>query len=445
MEKSFDIFKSYADNPCLCEPSNKVTYKELGKIVEELIDACSTFRSAVLVFEQNIYCVAFYLACLISKKLVILLDPHSTQSDVIHIADVFNVSLIAGHSEIESSCFSHIYSKCEFNIYHTGYKITACPHPELAILVNTSGSTSAPKFVKLSYDNLICNTKQITRYLPINSDSFAGPPPPFSYVYGLSVLNTHLAMGGQIALCNDSVISKEYWNFVLSLDVTNINGVPYYYEVINKLNFYANLKKKLKFLTQAGGRMSDLVRERLISEFINSQIFIMYGQSEATARISYLPYNKIREKCGSVGIAVDGGKLSVDQNEIIYEGNNIYRGYAYSANDLTKLEDIGKLHTGDLGYLDDEGYLYITGRKSRFIKLPGKRLSLDDCERQLTNYGYECAIVQIDDKMKIYVVGNCSKKEVSQILGLSSIYFDLFYVQELTRTINGKIHYAKLF
>ena len=252
-------------------------------------------------------------------------------------------------------------------------------------------------------------------------------------------------MGGQIALCNDSVISKEYWNFVLSLDVTNINGVPYYYEVINKLNFYANLKKKLKFLTQAGGRMSDLVRERLISEFINSQIFIMYGQSEATARISYLPYNKIREKCGSVGIAVDGGKLSVDQNEIIYEGNNIYRGYAYSANDLTKLEDIGKLHTGDLGYLDDEGYLYITGRKSRFIKLPGKRLSLDDCERQLTNYGYECAIVQIDDKMKIYVVGNCSKKEVSQILGLSSIYFDLFYVQELTRTINGKIHYAKLF
>ena len=170
----------------------------------------------------------------------------------------------------------------------------------------------------------------------------------------------------------------------------------------------------------------------------------MYGQSEATARISYLPYNMITEKCGSVGLAVSGGKISIDQGEIIYEGNNIFKGYAYGVNDLTELEKIDKLHTGDLGYLDRDGYLYITGRKSRFIKLPGKRLSLDDCEKQLINCGYECAIVQIDDKMKIYVVGDCTKKELSQILGLSTIYFDLIPVQELPRTINGKIHYAKL-
>ena len=171
----------------------------------------------------------------------------------------------------------------------------------------------------------------------------------------------------------------------------------------------------------------------------------MYGQSEATARICYLPYDKIIEKRGSVGIAVNGGKISISQGEIIYEGKNIYKGYAYDATDLTELENIERLYTGDLGYLDEDGYLYITGRKARFIKLPGKRLSLDDCERQLLNYGYECAIVQRDDKMKIYSVGECSKKEISQILGLSAIYFDLIPLQELPRTRNGKIHYAKLF
>ncbi len=444
MERLSNIFKAYSDSPCLCEPGRRVTYRELGEIVEEMCGVCSTFHSAILIFEQNIECVAFYLACLINKRLVILLDPHSTQTDIAHIAELFQVGLISGCFEIESGYISQIYSRNKFKIYCTDVDTAITPHPELAVLVNTSGSTSTPKFVKLTYENLICNTRQIAEYLPIDDSSFAGPPPPFSYVYGLSVLNTHLVNGGQIALCNHSVVSKEYWDFVLSLNITNLNGVPYYYEVLQKLKFYGVLKNKLRFLTQAGGRLSDIVREQLITEFINSKIFIMYGQSEATARISYLPYNKIVEKRGSVGIAVSGGKISISQGEIIYEGENIFKGYAYSATDLTELEDIDRLHTGDLGYLDEDGYLYITGRKSRFIKLPGKRLSLDDCERQLTNCGYECAIVQIDDRMKIYVVGDCAKKELSQILGLSNIYFDIISVTELPRTINGKIHYAKL-
>lgn len=445
MERISNIFKIYSKNPCLCEPDRRVTYGELGTMVDEIGEFCSSFQSAVLVFEQNIECVAFYLACLKNKKLVILLDPHSTQMDILHIADLFQVSLISGCFEMVSSHISHVYSRSKFNIYSADYNMVSTPHPELAVLVNTSGSTSTPKFVKLSYDNLACNTKQIIEYLPIDDHSFAGPPPPFSYVYGLSVLNTHLAKGAQIALCNHSVVSKEYWDFVLSLDITNLNGVPYYYEVLQKLNFYAFLKNRICFLTQAGGRLNDIVREHLVSEFSNSKIFIMYGQSEATARISYLPYNKINEKRGSVGLAVIGGKISIEHGEIIYEGKNIFKGYAYSAPDLTELEYIDRLHTGDLGYLDEDGYLYITGRKSRFIKLPGKRLSLDDCERQLLNSGYECAIVQIDDKMRIYIVGECSKKEISKILGLSAIYFDLFPVQELPRTINGKIHYAKLY
>lgn len=444
MERIYNIFKEYSDLPCLCEPNRKVTYGELGEIVEEMCGICSMFHSSVLIFEQSIECVAFYLACLMTKKLVILLDPHSTRTEIYHITELFQVGLISGNIEIELSYAPHIYSRSKFNIYRTNCYMTETPNSELAILVNTSGSTSTPKFVKLSYDNLACNTRQITEYLPIDNNSFAGPPPPLSYVYGLSVLNTHLIKGGQIALCNYSVVTQEYWDFVLSLKITNLNGVPYFYEVLQKLNFYPALKNRLHFLTQAGGRLNDIIRERLISEFSNSKIFIMYGQSEATARISYLPYNKITEKRGSVGLAVSGGKISINQGEIIYEGNNIFKGYAYGVNDLTELEKIDILHTGDLGYLDRDGYLYITGRKSRFIKLPGKRLSLDDCEKQLINSGYECAIVQIDDKMKIYVVGDCTKKELSHILGLSTIYFDLIPIQELPRTINGKIHYAKL-
>ena len=181
MERISNIFEIYANNPCLCELDRMVTYGELGTMVDEMSGICSTFQSAVLLFEQNIECVAFYLACLKNKKLIVLLDPQSTQADISHIAELFNVSLISGCFQMMSSHFLNIYSKRKFNIYRTHYNILSTPHPELAVLVNTSGSTSTPKFVKLSYDNLVCNTRQIIEYLPIDNHSFAGPPPPFSY------------------------------------------------------------------------------------------------------------------------------------------------------------------------------------------------------------------------------------------------------------------------
>ncbi len=443
MEKIYETLKIHKNNPCLITQNYSVTYSELIEIIEEYTCSLMKPQLVLLLFSQDKYCIALYLYCLIYNIPIMLLDKHAALDEIEEISKRFGVSHIAG-SNITDNRYETCFSKTNFRILKSSYYGNISINPKIALMISTSGTLSGTKFVKLTLDNLICNTQQILDYLPINAESIAAPPPPLSYVYGLSVLNTHLARGGAVALNDESFLSRGYWDFFSSVPFTNINGVPYFYDIMKRFNGFNLLKCPPQFLTQAGGRLNEETRDYILSNIGNSQFFIMYGQAEATARMTYLLPNKLLTKKGSVGQAVKGGTISIKNGEVVYKGENVFNGYAQNAEDLKEIEKIDELHTGDEGYIDEDNFLFLTGRKARFVKILGKRVSLDACENILGKLGYECAITQQNEIVHVYIVGEVERRKIAQLLHIPFSLCVLHSVPALPRNNNGKIHYAKL-
>ena len=269
------------------------------------------------------------------------------------------------------------------------------PHPDLALLLSTSGSTGSPKLVRLSYENLLSNTMSICEYLKIIRADRPITTLPMNYSYGLSVINTHLYAGASIILTDQSYAQKTFWDLFKKNSATSFSGVPYTYEILKRIHFERMELPSLKCMTQAGGKLSEEL-QRFFAEYAikrNIDFYVMYGQTEATARMSYLAPKLAMEKLGSIGKAIPRGRFEIrdDQNNIInqpgvkgnlfYCGTNVFMGYADSINDLCK-ENLhnGLLDTGDLAEYDNDNFLYIKGRKKRFIKIYGNRVNLDEIE-----------------------------------------------------------------
>jgi acyl-CoA synthetase (AMP-forming)/AMP-acid ligase II len=209
-----------------------------------------------------------------------------------------------------------------------------------------------------------------------------------NYSYGLSVINSHLASGGLLVLNNHSVISREFLERLNTYGATSMAGVPYTYQMLARTGFFKQPAPTLRTLTQAGGKMDERMTRLVVdaAQANGMRFFVMYGQTEASARISYVPHDRLRDKIGSIGIAIPGGTLSVahDSGELIYEGPNVMLGYAEGPEDLALGDEFGgRLATGDLGRVDEDGFFYITGRLKRFVKVSGNRIGLDEVEQAL--------------------------------------------------------------
>ena len=330
---------------------------------------------------------------------------------------------------------------------------------DLALLLSTSGSTGSKKFVRISYENIYHNTKNIVNFLGIyGRHRTITTMPPF-YTYGLSVINTHLFAGASILVTNLKAIEKAFWQLMRDQKICSFAGVPYFYEILNKIKFDKFDLPDLKYFTQAGGALrKDLIKYFLIySEKNKKEFIVMYGQTEATARMTYLPYKMLRKKIGSVGIPITGGKIHLvsdkskrdKKGEIIYEGKNVSLGYAKNFKDLAKKdENKGILKTGDLAVKDSDGYLYITGRKSRDIKLFGHRVSLDEVEQILFKKGYNCRCCGFDNKVTIFHIDNTYNGEILKYISKqTNIHLDCFklkHIKEFPLNENGKASYEKL-
>ncbi|MFT7721741.1 MAG: AMP-binding protein [Roseateles sp.] len=264
-------------------------------------------------------------------------------------------------------------------------------HPALGLLLSTSGSTGSPRLVRLSREALQANAASISDYLALSPDERAITSLPMNYSYGLSIINSHLLTGGTLVLNNDRVISREFLQRLQVQRVTSLAGVPYVYQMLLRTGFFKQPVPSLRTLTQAGGKLDDRMT-RLVAEAaeaIGLRFFVMYGQTEACARISYVPPERLSEKIGSIGIAIPGGTLSVapDSGELIYEGPNVMLGYAERPADLALGDELGgRLATGDLGHADADGFFYVTGRLKRFVKIGGNRIGLDEVEQALQGY-----------------------------------------------------------
>ncbi|MEL7129595.1 MAG: non-ribosomal peptide synthetase, partial [Pseudomonadota bacterium] len=335
-------------------------------------------------------------------------------------------------------------------------------HADLAILLSTSGSTGSRKLVKISYENIEANTRSIVDYLNMDAADIGLTLLKPNYSYGLSVINTHIAVGGGLRLTNRSVQDPGVWQDAAACGVTNLAGVPHVYEMLDTLAPDWAALDKLKFVTQAGGRLSP----RLVRKYADLgtkygwEFIVMYGQTEASPRMAYLPGHLAATHPNSIGKAIPGGELALQdgegmpidlpgvEGELVYSGPNVMMGYAASADDLAASESPGQLKTGDLAVKDEAGLFYITGRKSRFVKLFGLRLSLDDIEAHLDAQGYTTAVVGNDQNITVFAEGgpdmDAVVKHLSTRYRLLPNLIDGRQIDRLPRLETGKTDYRAL-
>jgi acyl-coenzyme A synthetase/AMP-(fatty) acid ligase len=334
----------------------------------------------------------------------------------------------------------------------------------LALLLTTSGSTGSPKFVRQSYDNIRANTESIVEYLGIGADERAITTLPMSYTYGLSILNTHLWAGASVVL-QKTLMQSSFWEMFRKFGATSFGGVPYTYEMLDRLGFFGMDLPSLRTMTQAGGKLP-VELHRKYAEYAaarGKRFVVMYGQTEATARMSYLPPERALDKIGSMGIDIPGGRLSlidVDGREItepgavgelVYRGRNVTLGYAERGEDLALGDERdGVLETGDMARRDDEGYYYVVGRKKRFLKILGSRVNLDEIERMLAAAfpQAEFACGGVDDRLKVYATDASLAGAALDMLagktGFNHSVFEFSAIAAIPRSGSGKILYNEL-
>ena len=328
-------------------------------------------------------------------------------------------------------------------------------HPDIKLLLSTSGTTGSPKFVKLSDTNLLSNAISISSYLPITSTDVTPLNLPIYYSYGLSVLLSNALKGGKIMCGQIDVLNRTFWDNLERFGYTSIAGVPFVYEMLDRIGFTKKKYTSLNYFTQAGGKLQDKLVKKFadFAEQENLLFYVMYGQTEATARMAYLPPENLQEKIGSIGKAIPYGKLFIDETnaEICYEGANVFGGYVSELADLEHFERQQVLHTGDLGKQDAEGFFFVTGRLKRFIKLFGTRINLDELESLLAKtFDVDCKCAGDQDKKLIVVSDHLRGKEnelknylVEKIKIHPSVIF-IKEIDELPLTVNGKVNYNEL-
>lgn len=333
-------------------------------------------------------------------------------------------------------------------------------HPDVALLISTSGSTGSSKLVRLSWRNLQSNAASINQVLSNTDRDRAMLTTPIFNGYAQSLVHTHLAAGGSFVLTRQRIVSRAFWDIARDAECSAIGGTPYFYQVLDKLDLDFLRVPQLKKFIQVGGRLGESLARKFHESATRrgGALHIMYGQAEATARISGLPPSMLPAAARSVGFALPGGRLSVEadgqscgpsqEGELVYEGPNVMLGYASEPSDLAAGDELGgKLHTGDLGYYDDRGLFYISGRKARFAKVFGWRISLDEVEELLSHAG-PVAAVDENDRIVIFreeCPGSTADiEELAARLHIHPSGFELRKVSQIPRLANGKTDYRSL-
>ena len=461
----FDIEKKNPVSAAIVtEKGETLTYGQLTEFSSKFYEQTGHRTLLFLLCRNSFGALKGYVSCLSCGIVPLLLDAGMDQELLQNLIDIYRPEYM-WMPEDGAEVFSYpcCFESDDYVLLKTGHSAYRL-HPDLALLLTTSGSTGTAKLVRQSYSNISANAESIISYLEIDERERPVTNLPMSYTYGLSVINSHLLAGATLLMTEKSLFERGFWDFFMQQEATSLAGVPFTYEMLKKLRFFRMQLPSLKSMTQAGGRLSPKLH-REFAEFAGEKgirFFVMYGQTEATARMAYLPYERSLEKIGSIGIPVPGGKLSlIDEDgnavtepgivgELVYEGPNVTMGYSSGPDDLAEGDSLcGRLLTGDLAKFDEEGYYYITGRKKRFLKLFGKRVSLDECEKMLQEtFGIECACGGCDDLLGIFVTDARFEKPcceyLSRKLGLADSAITARTISQIPRNEAGKIQYKDL-
>ena len=456
MERLFRL--DFTGTAVVTDGGRTVSYAELKRMTEEWAAKVPSRSLVFLLVGNNLDSLVAYVACLNHGIMPLMLDAKIDGQLLQRFIEVYRPDFIW---RPDSGSEGYVLEEGQ----RTKDKGQRELYDELALLLTTSGSTGSPKLVRQSYKNIKANTASIVEYLKLDSTERPITTLPMNYTYGLSIINSHLAVGATILLTEKSIMQREFWNFFTEQGATSFGGVPYTYEMLDKLMFFRRKLPSLRTMTQAGGKILPALHQKF-AEYAQREgknFVVMYGQCEATARMSYLPPERALDKVGSMGIAIPGGRFSlidVDGREItdpdvtgelVYDGANVTLGYAECAEDLAKGDERhGRLVTGDMAKRDADGFYYVVGRKKRFLKIFGNRVNLDETERLIKDRfpGMDCACGGMDDKMKIFVTEVGKETEVRDFVAekthLNFTAFDVVPIDSIPKNASGKTLYSEL-
>ena len=458
----YSELNKFHDNAAFITESGEVySYVDLLSQVSQMEEMLQSNDKKLLFIlcNNNRETVIGYLAALRSNSAVLLLN-HAIKPEALdYLILTYKPSFVWGPGH------KGIYEYGNYSLTPTKLKRNFEVHPDLKLLLSTSGSTGSPKLVKLSAKNIDANAKAIVSYLNLSQDELPITVLPFSYSYGLSIINSHLKVGAKVLLTSKTIFDKSFWQMFSTYKATSLSGVPYTYEMFKHLKLLSMDLSHVRTMTQAGGKLPLELAEFYAHELRqrNIDFYIMYGQTEATARMSYLPPDRSCEKFGSCGIPIPGGRFEiVDQNkmrinrpnvegELVYYGDNVMMGYAESEQDLSVGDELqGVLYTGDLAKFDEDHFYYITGRNKRFLKIFGDRINLNELEQYLKDaIGHDCACGGKDNMLCIAIEVDFVKDQISDIIqnrfNIHHSAYKIITVDAIARNESGKIKYSDLF
>jgi acyl-coenzyme A synthetase/AMP-(fatty) acid ligase len=441
-----DLFDLHGDRPFIIDAQGAVSYAEALALGRSIIGELPRARSLVLLrCALDRASIATYAALLVDGHVPLLLEDSLSEELWRGIAATYRPDAIITPAD---------------TLVEPGEGAAAELHADLALLLTTSGSTGSPRLVRLSHKGVRANAEAIAAYLGLTSEERPLLHLPMSYSYGMSIINSHIVAGGAICLTQSTVMEPGYWDDLRHFGATSVSGVPFHYTAIRRLGEARLDIPSLRTLTQAGGRLDP----RLASFFAEwtqrtgRRFFIMYGQTEAGPRISYLPPDKALTAPEAIGVPVDGVTIDLldadgapvpdgTDGEMVVRGASVMMGYAERAEDLA-LGDLlgGVLHTGDLANRGEDGLLRITGRRSRILKIYGLRLNIDEVESKLGARGYALHCFGVDDSLRVLVEGAAEtavvRKEIVDLFSLPPRGIEVRVTDRIERTPSGKISAA---
>jgi long-subunit acyl-CoA synthetase (AMP-forming) len=430
MKKNFfDIGNSKKKIVVVDEENNEISQYELNRKTQHISELFENNSVVIIVADNCLDFISCYIAAMNKSNVItLLLDKTFSTEYIQSLIKIYKPNYIFCPKTIELSGFKifKIIKLKGFKILKTKEKIEKKLNFLNFLLLSTSGSTQSPKFVRLSKENIFDNTKKIIKSLRIKKNHTTITTMPAGYSYGLSIINTHLKVGAKIVLNNSTVFEREFWKKIRKFRVNSFGGVPEFYDILKKIDFRKYLTKDIRYFTQAGGRLNESTLNYLgnVSKEKNIKFFVMYGQTEASPRMTCLDWKFFFKKFNSVGKPLTGYEIKIVKNrkeikkplikgEILFKGNNVSLGYAKNFNDLKKGNTNGRiLYTGDIGFQDKDNFIFLTGRSKRIVKIFGKRFNLDDIERYTQKEGQDVKCKIVDNKLNLEISAKNLNEEI---------------------------------
>lgn len=441
---------------------NHLRYGEIIELSERIEHLIPPRSLTFILTKNNVGGIAWVMATILSGSVPLILSAHTEPKLLQNLLETYRPQYVCCPADMtfEGGAISE----------SMGYKLISLPNDkavmnnELSHLLPTSGSTGSPKLVRHKYDNIEAAGLNISTFFELTDADRPLMVLPLHYTMGLSMIFSHFKVGATVLITDRNMTDPIFWKFMKEEKATSFTGVPYSYEILDKMRFMRMKLPDLTLLTQGGGKMPKELNLKF-AEYCrdNGKKWIAtYGQSEGTARMAWLPPEYAISKMGSIGIAVPNGQLSLrnpdgtfittpsGSGEMCYAGRNVTMGYARCREDLMLGDERnGFLPTGDIAYRDEDGFYYIQGRMGRFLKIFGNRIGLDECEQIVKGVvTCECACTGNDERLIVYLTDiyetDAAKNSLVEAVHLPANVIEIRIIDSLPKNEAGKILYSNL-